>query len=64
MAAEGLKPSPLGLLMHPEYGLWHGYRGAILFGEAGIDNATGAPADLLDLWRRHISEPTRPYEEA
>jgi len=32
MAAEGLKPSPLGLLIHPCYGLWHGYRGAILLG--------------------------------
>ena len=32
MAAEGIKASPLGLLIHPEYGLWHGYRGAILFG--------------------------------
>ena len=32
MAAEGLKPSPLGMLIHPDYGLWHGYRGAILFG--------------------------------
>lgn len=29
--AEGLKPSPLGILMHPEYGLWHAYRGALLF---------------------------------
>ncbi|PWV98999.1 hypothetical protein DFR52_104290 [Hoeflea marina] len=32
MAAEGLTPSPLGMLIHPVYGLWHGYRGAILFG--------------------------------
>ncbi|WP_412049585.1 ferredoxin [Hoeflea sp. Naph1] len=32
MAAEGLKASPLGMLIHPEFGLWHGYRGAILFG--------------------------------
>lgn len=31
MRAEGLKPSPLGVLMHPEYGLWHAYRGALLF---------------------------------
>lgn len=31
MQAEGLKPSPLGVLMHPEYGLWHAYRGALLF---------------------------------
>jgi ferredoxin len=30
MRAEGLKPSPLGILMHPEYGLWHAYRGALL----------------------------------
>ncbi|OCW57989.1 4Fe-4S dicluster domain-containing protein [Hoeflea olei] len=34
MAAEGLKPSPLGMLIHPDYGLWHGYRGAILFGSS------------------------------
>jgi ferredoxin len=32
MRAEGLKPSPLGVLIHPDYGLWHGYRGAIGFG--------------------------------
>ncbi|GAA2874343.1 hypothetical protein GGQ99_000623 [Aminobacter niigataensis] len=31
MRAEGLKPSPLGILMHPAYGLWHAYRGALLF---------------------------------
>jgi ferredoxin len=33
MRAEGLKPSPLGILMHPEYGLWHAYRGALLFAD-------------------------------
>jgi len=31
MRAERLKPSPLGILMHPRYGLWHAYRGALLF---------------------------------
>ncbi len=31
MRAEGLKPSPLGILMHPRFGLWHAYRGALLF---------------------------------
>ncbi|WP_455271287.1 ferredoxin [Rhizobium herbae] len=31
MRAEGLRPSPLGILIHPEYGLWHGYRGALGF---------------------------------
>ena len=29
--AEGLKPSPLGILIHPVYGLWHAYRGAMVF---------------------------------
>lgn len=31
MRTEGLRPSPLGILMHPEYGLWHAYRAALLF---------------------------------
>lgn len=31
MRAEGLRPSPLGILIHPEFGLWHAYRGALLF---------------------------------
>ena len=30
--AEGLTPSPLGILLHPRYGLWHGYRGALGLG--------------------------------
>ncbi|OBZ93871.1 ferredoxin [Pararhizobium polonicum] len=34
MRAEGLKASPLGILIHPEYGLWHGYRGALGFDHA------------------------------
>lgn len=34
MRAEGLEASPLGILIHPEYGLWHGYRGALALGEA------------------------------
>ncbi len=32
--AESVHPSPLGLLIHPDYGLWHGYRGALAFGHA------------------------------
>jgi hypothetical protein len=31
MRAEALKASPLGILMHPKFGLWHAYRGALLF---------------------------------
>lgn len=33
-AAEAVHPSPIGPLIHPEYGLWHAYRGAIAFGHA------------------------------
>ena len=29
--AEGLHSSPLGMLIHPEYGLWHAYRAALCF---------------------------------
>jgi hypothetical protein len=29
--AEGLKASPLGMLIHPQYGLWHAWRGALVF---------------------------------
>lgn len=43
MRAEGLKPSPLGVLIHPHYGLWHGYRGAIGLREKAGD--TTAPFD-------------------
>lgn len=31
--ADGVHASPLGLMIHPEYGLWHVYRGALLFAE-------------------------------
>ena len=31
--AEGLYASPLGLLIHPQFGLWHAYRAALLFEE-------------------------------
>jgi NAD-dependent dihydropyrimidine dehydrogenase PreA subunit len=31
--AEPVHPSPIGLLIHPEYGLWHAYRAAVLLAE-------------------------------
>ncbi len=46
MRAEGLRPSPLGILMHPEYGLWHAYRGALLF-EAEV--LIEEPRDVIHL---------------
>ena len=44
MRAEGLKPSPLGILMHPRFGLWHAYRGALLF---DADLALPAPKTTI-----------------
>jgi hypothetical protein len=38
--AEGLRASPLGMLIHPEYGLWHAYRGALL-----LDHPVSLPTD-------------------
>jgi len=29
--AEPVYPSPIGILIHPDYGLWHAYRGALAF---------------------------------
>ena len=37
---EPVHPSPLGLLIHPVYGLWHSYRGALGFPEA-LDSRHG-----------------------
>lgn len=34
LRAETLYISPLGILIHPVYGLWHAYRAALLFDEA------------------------------
>ncbi len=32
LRADSVARSPLGILIHPEYGLWHAYRGALAFG--------------------------------
>ena len=32
--AEGLRPSPIHILMHPQFGLWHAYRGALVYDRA------------------------------
>ena len=43
--AEGLSPSPLGLLIHPKYGLWHAYRFALV---VSIDDPLAQSVDLAD----------------
>lgn len=36
MRAEPVHQSPLGLLIHPSYGLWHAYRAAFLLSETQV----------------------------
>ncbi|MER8826914.1 4Fe-4S dicluster domain-containing protein [Mesorhizobium sp. M0938] len=54
MRAEGLKPSPLGILMHPQYGLWHAYRGALLFED---EIAIQEPRDVIHLCDTCLEKP-------
>ncbi|RWP49343.1 MAG: hypothetical protein EOS21_19735 [Mesorhizobium sp.] len=54
MRAEGLRPSPLGILMHPQYGLWHAYRGALLF-EDEIE--LPEPRDVIHLCDACVDKP-------
>jgi hypothetical protein len=43
--AERVHPSPIGILIHPRYGLWHSYRGALAFREAlDIPEAEAIPS--------------------
>ena len=37
--AEALEQSPVGVMMHPEFGLWHSYRFALLGAEFEADSA-------------------------
>lgn len=39
--AEGLLQSPIGVMMHPDYGLWHSYRFALQ--GTGLDTRARAP---------------------
>ena len=42
------RPSPLGILMHPRYGLWHGYRGAFLLPASVVSKAAPPPPHACD----------------
>lgn len=43
--SEPVYPSPIGLLIHPAYGLWHSYRGALGFREAlDVPESTAVPS--------------------
>ena len=47
--ADDVWPSPIGLFVHAEHGLWHAYRGALLFPGAvdGMPGPTGASSPCL-----------------
>lgn len=53
MAATGMKPSPLGILIHPVYGLWHAYRGAIVIHEITLSQKF----DVLNQSAEKLSHP-------
>ncbi len=53
--AEGLPASPLGLRLHPQYGLWHSYRFALAL-PAPI-RTTAAPVAATDLCARCADTP-------
>jgi hypothetical protein len=42
MRAESCWSSPLGIVIHPEHGLWHAYRAALVFAE-GLDLPPAEP---------------------
>ena len=49
MKAEPLSPSPLGILVHPDFGLWHGYRGALAFaGKLSLPQREDRPSPCED----------------
>lgn len=48
MKAEPVSASPLGILIHPEFGLWHAYRGALAFAERLDLPARPEPAKPCD----------------
>jgi len=41
MKADSVTASPLGILIHPDFGLWHAYRGALAFADR-LDLPQGA----------------------
>jgi len=45
--AEPVAPSPIGPLLHPRWGLWHAYRGALAFAERLELPPAPAPVDSL-----------------
>ena len=45
MRAEPLSQSPLGLMIHPQHGLWHSYRFGLLFQQSHIQDSPELSVD-------------------
>ncbi len=50
MRAERLLPSPLGILIHPKYGLWHAYRAVLI-----LSNDVESEHEALESTREELS---------
>ena len=48
--AMGIRPSPLGILIHPEFGLWHAFRAVLI---------TDSASELVDEVRKLIKFPPK-----
>ena len=60
--AEPVHPSPLGLLIYPDYGLWHAYRAALVFEEPidGLPARSERPSPCASCWNSPVWQPVRP----
>jgi hypothetical protein len=46
--AEGLESSPVGVMIHPQFGLWHSYRFALLGTGFGVETAGVSAPSAVD----------------
>ena len=64
--AEAIRPSPLGILLHPHHGLWHAYRFAIALPDtipiptdletAGLNRSASAAKNHVDASKAHACD--------
>lgn len=55
---EGLEPSPLGLHLHPEFGLWHAWRFALVLPQFTADDSAALRSDTsADVCARCVGQP-------
>jgi hypothetical protein len=62
MRAEAVHVSPLGILIHPDFGLWHAYRGALAFRDRLALPATARSPSPCDACARRPCLTTCPVD--